>query len=246
MTRKILLIVMLAGCAYLAWAQDFPWWERLLSHYSGKTDETPVPSMKMGHMQMSLKGDPKPGDAARAAQVLAAVDTVLSRYRDVETAVRDGYRPFFPTGRIGEEIHYTNSRYRRKEQQHVDYSQPGSILYKRTAEGLKAVGVMYTAPVDASPQQLNAIAPLSVATWHRHVDFCGGPRTLPKSDQFGPNARFGPQGSIHTEEVCRASQGLWIPVVLGWMTHVYPDEPVKWGEMDMAMEAGDPDAGKAR
>jgi hypothetical protein len=238
MTRKILLIVVLAGCAYLAWAQDFPWWERILSHYSGKTDATPVPTMKMGHMQMSLKGDPAPGDEARAAEILAAADAVLSHYRDVTTALRDGYKPFFPTGRIGEEIHYTNSRYRRKEQQHVDYNQPGSILYKRTAEGLKAVGVMYTAPVDASPLQLNAIVPLSVATWHRHVDFCGGPKTLPASEQFGPNARFGPQGSIHTEEACRDAQGLWIPVVLGWMTHVYPNEQVKWGGMDMAMEAG--------
>jgi hypothetical protein len=189
---------------------------------------------------MSLKGDPAPGDEARAQEILAAAASVLSRYRDVETAVRDGYKPFFPTGRIGEEIHYTNYRYRRKEQQHVDYTRPGSILYKRTADGLKAVGVMYTAPVDASPEQLNAIAPLSIATWHRHVDFCGGPRNLPVSEQFGPNAQFGPQGSIHTEEACRAAQGLWIPVVLNWMTHVYPNEQEKWGGMDMDMEAGAP------
>ena len=235
---------MLICCASIACAQEFPVWERLLSHYSGKSDETPVPSMKMGkHMQMSLQGDPAPGDEARATEILAAAHAVLIQYRDVKTAVRDGYKPFFPTGRIGEEIHYTNYRNRRSEQQHVNYSRPGSILYKRTADGLVAVGVMYTAPVDASVQQLDAIAPLSVATWHRHVDFCGGPRTLPKSEQFGPNARFGPQGSIHTAEECQAAQGLWIPVVLNWMTHVYQDAPVKWGGMDMEM---DPDAGAAR
>jgi hypothetical protein len=240
--RNALLAATLSGCANQALAQEFPVWERLLSHYSGKTDETPVPSMKMGsHMQMSLKGEPAPGDAARAVDILAAADAVLSHYRDVKTAVRDGYQPFYPTGRIGEEIHYTNYHYRRKEQQHVDYSRPGSLLYKRTADGLKAVGVMYTAPADASPQQLNAIAPLSVATWHRHVDFCGGPRSLPASEQFGPSARFGPQGSIHSEEACRAAQGLWIPVVLNWMTHVYPNEPEKWGGMDMEIEAGAPD-----
>jgi hypothetical protein len=163
---------------------------------------------------------------------------VLIRYRDVDTAVRDGYKPFFPTGRLGEEIHYTNSRYRRREQQRVDYSQPGSILYKRTADGLKAVGVMYTAPADATPEQLNAIAPLSIATWHRHVDFCGGPKTLPTVEQFGPTARFGPQGSIHSKEACSAERGLWIPVVLNWMTHVYPNGQQKWGGMDMDMEAG--------
>ena len=246
MIRNALLGVILAGGANLAFAQDFPLWERLLSHYSGKTDETPVPSMKMGgHMQMSLRADSAPGDAARAADILAAAGAVLSRYRDVGTAVRDGYKPFFPNGRVGEEIHYTNYRYRRAEQEYVDYSRPGSILYERTAQGLKAVGVMYTAPADASPQQLNAIAPLSIATWHRHVDFCGGPKSLPVSDQFGPTARFGPQGSIHTEEACRAAQGLWIPVVLNWMTHVYPNEQQQWGGMDMEMEAGAPDAGVA-
>jgi hypothetical protein len=74
--RNALLVLILSSCAYIALAQDFPWWERLLSHYSGKTDETSVPSMKMGHMQMSLKGDAAPGDAARAAEILAAADAV--------------------------------------------------------------------------------------------------------------------------------------------------------------------------
>jgi hypothetical protein len=245
MIRNASLVVMLTACANSALAQEFPLWEHILSHYSAKTDETPVPSMKTGHMQMSLKADPAPSAAAHATEILAAADAVLSRYRDASTAVRDGYKPFFPTGRVGEEIHYTNYRYRRKEQRHVDYSRPSSILYKRTGEGLEAVGVMYTAPADASPQQLDAIAPLSIATWHRHVDFCGGPKNLPKSEQFGPNARFGPQGSIHTEAACREAGGLWIPVVLNWMTHVYPNEPVKWGGMDMAMEAGAHDAGAA-
>lgn len=242
MFGKALLAVLMIGGTQIAEAQGFPIWERLLAHYSGKTDETQVPSMKMGHMQMSLKGEAMPGDSARAAQILAAAGGVLSRYRDVKTAVHDGYKPFFPTGRIGEEIHYTNYRYRRKEQRQIDYSRPGSILYKRTAEGLEAVGVMYTAPVNSSPPQLDALVPLSIATWHRHVDFCGGPRSLPASEQFGPKARFGPRGSIHTEEECRAAQGLWIPVVLEWMTHVYPNAPEKWGGMDMETEAGAPDS----
>jgi hypothetical protein len=238
MINRAQLFVILTFCAALVSAQGFPLWERLLKHYSGKTDETPVPSMKMGHMQMSLKGDSAPGDAERADDILKVATAVLVKYRDVKTALHDGYHPFFPSGRIGEEIHYTNYRYRRLEQQHIDYSRPGSILYKRTAEGLKAVGVMYTAPTEAKPEQLDAIAPLSIATWHRHVDFCGGPRTLPYAEQFGPNARFGPQGSIHTEDACNAAQGLWVPVVLEWMTHVYPNEDKKWGGMDMDIESG--------
>jgi hypothetical protein len=30
---------------------------------------------------------------------------------------------------------------------------------------------------------------------------------------------------------------LWIPVVFGWMTHVYPDDENAWGGMDMQMES---------
>jgi hypothetical protein len=239
MTMRTLLFVILNTCAAIASAQSVPLWERILKQQSSATDETPVPSMKMGHMQMSLKGDFAPGDAEHAAEILNAAAGVLSRYRDVNTAVRDGYKPFFPSGKIGEEVHYTNYRYRRLERQHIDYGRPSSILFKRTDEGLKAVGVMYTAPADSTPSQLNAIAPLSIATWHRHVDFCGGPKTLPKSEQFGPSARFGPQGRIHTEEECAAAQGLWIPVVLEWMTHVYPNEAQQWGGMQMGVEAGE-------
>src|SRR5579862_7619365 len=200
MTRFIARVLTLCGLlAAVAMAQQFPLWETLLSHYGGKTDETPVPSMKMGnHMQMSVKGAPAPGDEQRAAAIVADARAVLARYADVAVALRDGYRPFHPSGRLGEEVHYSNYRYGRKERQHVYYAQPGSILYKRTPDGMQAVGVMYTAPRDSTAEQLNAVAPLSFATWHRHVDFCGGPRNLPPSEQFGAQARFGPQGSIHT------------------------------------------------
>src|ERR1700722_8415190 len=160
MAKKTLLFVILTVCALTASAQSFPLWEHILKHYSGKTDDTAVPTMKMGHMQMSLKGEPAPGDEARSTEILNAAAGVLVKYRDVKTAVHDGYKPFYPTGRIGEEIHYTNYRYHR-----FDYDRPTSILYKRTAQGLQAVGVMYTAPANATPEQLNAIAPLSIATW---------------------------------------------------------------------------------
>src|SRR3984957_7566324 len=157
-------------------AQQFPLWERLLNYYGGKTDDTPVSSMKMGnHMQMSFKGKPQPGDKQCAQRIVAAAHSVVAHYSDVNTALRDGYKPFHPTGKIGEEVHYTNYRYNRLEQRHVNYDRPGSILYRRTPEGMKAVGVMYTAPSDSTPEQLNDVAPLSIATWHRHVDFCGGP-----------------------------------------------------------------------
>jgi len=63
---------------------------------------------------------------------------------------------------------------------------------------------------------------------------------LPFDQQSGPHAQFGPQGSIHTEEACKEAHGLWIPVVFGWMTHVYPNAKSPndvWAGMDMHMDA---------
>jgi hypothetical protein len=245
---KNLKMILVLGlfCSFAAlMAQQFPMWERLLRYYGGKTDDTPVPSMKMGnHMQMSLPGKPQPGDKQRAQRIVAAAGSVVAHYSDVDTALQDGYKPFHPTGKLGEEVHYTSRRYNRLEQRHVDYDHPGSILYKRTPEGMQAVGVMYTAPQDSTLEDLNAVAPLSMATWHRHVDFCGGPRGLPLEELFGPHAQFGPQGSIHTEEACKEAHGLWIPVVFGWMTHVYPNAKSPnevWAGMDMHMDANTDD-----
>jgi hypothetical protein len=237
----VLLCLMLTGALSPAMAQRYPAWESLLHYYGGKTDETAVPSMKMGsHMQMSLKADAQPGDEQRAEQIVAAAKRVIARYADVDTALHDGYKPFHPTGAMGEEVHYTNYRYARLEHEHADYEHPGSILYKRTPGGMEAVGVMYSAAQNATREQLNAVVPLSVATWHRHVDFCGGPSSLPVNEQFGPHAKFGFRGSIHTQEACEAAQGLWIPVVFGWMTHVYPnakDSSAVWAGMNMQMNA---------
>jgi hypothetical protein len=238
---KMILLLGLLCSLTVVMGQQFPLWERLLHFYGGKTDDTPVPSMKMGnHMQMSLKGKPQPGDKQCAQRIVTAARGVVAHYSDVNTALRDGYKPFHPTGKLGEEVHYTNYRYARLEQRHMDYDHPGSILYQRTPEGMKAVGVMYTAPQDSTPENLNAVAPLSIATWHRHVDFCGGSRNLPRAEQLGPHAQFGPQGSIHTEQACKDAHGLWIPVVFGWMTHVYPNAKSPndvWAGMDMHMDA---------
>jgi hypothetical protein len=243
MTKRLSAVLAFAlfGSLVIMRAQQFPWWGRLLQHYGGKNDQTPVSSMKMGnHMQMSVKGAAQPGDEAHAQQIVLAAREVLTRYADVNKALQEGYKPFHPTGKMGEEVHYTNYRYARLEQNGVNYKRPGSILYQRTPEGMKAVGVMYTAPQNSTAEELNAIAPLSIATWHRHVDFCGGPRNLPFGEQFGPHAQFGPQGSIHSEEACNQAHGLWIPVVFGWMTHVYPTAKSSddiWAGMDMDMEA---------
>ena len=98
-------------------------------------------------MQMSLKGDPAPGDSARALNPRRRGCGASA----TATSTRGATATAFPYRSRGLEIHYTNYRYRSKEQKQVDYSRPGSILYKRGGR-TESGRVMYTAPVDASPR----------------------------------------------------------------------------------------------
>ena len=89
-------------------------------------------------------------------------------------------------------------------------------------------------------EQVNAVAPLSIAIWHRHVDFLR--RTAKRASCRPPGAACAVRnpGQIHTEEACKNAGGLWIPVVFGWMTHVYPNATGRdemWGGADMRMDA---------
>ena len=171
------LATLLATAPAAALADGVPFWQRLLRWSSGDSSDTPVATTMMGkHMQMSVRQPARPGDAARAEAILGSARRVLERYRDVAEAERDGYRPFAPRGVVGEEVHYTHLWAAGREVRTFDPERPGSILYRRTATGMEAVGVMYSARGDAGPEELDARLPLSIAVWHRHVHFCGWPK----------------------------------------------------------------------
>jgi hypothetical protein len=203
------------------------------------SNATSVPTMMMGeHMQMSVKTPLKKGDTERAAKIAGIARGVLDKYNNVATAEADGYRPFLATGKMGEEVHYINPRYTMMEQRSIDYQHPGSILYERTPQGMKAVGVMYMAPANSDASQLNARAPMSIAPWHRHVDLCTPPTREGAAELMDPKAQFGFLGTIHTDAACKAVGGRFVPLAFGWMTHVYPNEtdPAKvWGGAKMQM-----------
>ena len=101
---------------------------------------------------------------------------------------------------------------------HFDPDHPTSLIYERHGDALHLVGVMYTASKNATPQQLDAAVPLSVARWHRHVRIC-----LPPSGAER-DPRFGIAGTIADADGCRAAGGRWLPQLFGWMVHVWPDE----------------------
>jgi hypothetical protein len=56
-------------------------------------------------MQMSLKGASQAGDEQRAKQIVFTAGEVVAHYADVNRALQEGYKPFHPTGKMGEEVH---------------------------------------------------------------------------------------------------------------------------------------------
>jgi hypothetical protein len=237
-------LVTLAACATRN-EPSHALWMKLVRWTGADTSVTAVKTTLMGpHLQISVRTAPVPGDPERADTVLAGARAAMARYADVKTAEREGYKPFAPTGQIGEEVHYTHLWRASGEKNAIDPERPGSLLYRRSSNGLKIVGVMYTAKPDATPEELNRRVPLSTGIWHRHVHFCGWPDDAPRSDYEGPAPRYGYFGSIADEASCKAARGYWIAVALGWMTHVYPEGKTpdeRWfGRQMLAAEAGLP------
>jgi hypothetical protein len=93
---------------------------------------------------------------------------------------------------------------------------------------------MYIAAKNATPDELNARLPLSVATWHAHTNFCIPKPVFSKApwaekDSTGQRL-FGFKGAISTQDACDAAKGRFYPQVFGWMVHIYPFAPT-WAEV---------------
>ena len=118
--------------------------------------------------------------------------------------------------------HFTNSAYAMEAAFQFNPAHPTSLLYKKTSDGYELVGAMYTARRNATEEDLNARVPLSVARWHKHVNFCFGAKGggVQNVNQKG----FGFRSDIVTQDACEQVGGHWFPQIFGWMVHVYPYE----------------------
>jgi hypothetical protein len=176
-----------------------------------------------GHMYMTTLRPSKAGDQQKADSVVAAAKAAMAPYQDYRKALADGYEIFLPDV-PQPQYHFTKHEYGREAWLHFDPLKPTSLLYKKTNDGgYKLVGVMYTDRVDATEEELNERIPLSVASWHQHINFCKAPAGQ-KAAYFGPDAKFGLLGSITTKEACESAGGEFRPHLFGWMVHVYPYE----------------------
>lgn len=179
--------------------------------------------MGMGpHMKMTALRPLQPGDKGKATEVEQAARQVAQKFLDYKVALAYGYQIFLPNV-PQKQYHFTNYHNAYLARDHFDPSLPTSLLYEKSGDGYKLVGVMYTARKDATPDELDARIPLSIAQWHAHVNLCV-PALTRREDVIQPGHKFGLNGSIATREECDAAGGKFFPQVFGWMVHVYPFE----------------------
>ena len=174
-----------------------------------------------GHMYMTALRPENAADEKRAAEIVGTLQKSIAKYKDYKVALADGFEIFHPE--IPQEhYHFTNYSYALKAAFAFDEEHPTSLLYKKTKDGYELEGAMYTARKKATEDELNERVPLSVARWHKHINFCAPPAGV--SIENADLKTFGLRGTIVTEEACQAAGGRWHAQIFGWMVHVYPYE----------------------
>ncbi len=196
--------------------------------------------MDMGpHMKMTALRPVKPGDAARAKEVVEAARKASEKYLDYHVALNEGYKIFHPEA-PQKMYHFTNYGYAMEAAFRFNPEHPTSLLYEKHGDDYKLIGVMYTAPKRLGEDELDERIPLSVAQWHEHVNFCAAPAGR-KGEYLNPHPQFGLRGSITTQEACDAAGGTFHPVIFNWMVHVYPFEKDQASIWSVERQHGDAD-----
>ena len=160
-------------------------------------------------------------DSVRATKVVVELRQAIAKYRDVKVAEADGYKMFAPQIKNQPQYHFTKNWNAIRNQFGFDPARPTSLLYRKNEQGqFVLIGAMYTASRRTSEEALDARVPLSVARWHRHVNWCVPPRLAKDRWSETQNGRpvFGPLG-VSTKDECKAAGGRFIPQAFGWMLH---------------------------
>ena len=173
------------------------------------------------HMAYTSSRPLTAADSARAAYVVNELRQAIAKYRDVKVAEADGYKMFAPQIKNQPQYHFTKGWNAIRNQRSFDPARPTSLLYKKNSQGeFELIGAMYTASKGTSEEDLNARVPLSVAHWHRHVNWCIPKRDAKERWYETKDGRpvFGPLG-VATRDECDVAGGRFIPQAFGWMLH---------------------------
>jgi hypothetical protein len=173
-------------------------------------------------MELSPTRKPTHEDSVRAMNVAMELKRAIAKYRDTAVAVADGYKMFAPKLKNPPVYHFTKTGNAFLEAFRFNAEKPTSLLYKRGDDGtLHLVGAMYTMPKRARPTQLDDRVPLSIARWHKHVNWCVPDRREQSrwAEAHEGFPVFGPASPIATKDLCDAVHGRFHETVLGWMIH---------------------------
>lgn len=173
-------------------------------------------------MRLSPARQPTPADSIRASAIADTLRRAIAKYADVRAAEADGFRRFAPQVKDQEVFHYTRWSWALWATVEFDPAKPTSLLYRRQPDGtLRLIGAMYTAPGQATLDELDRRVPLSIARWHLHTNIC-----IPPVDQRerwretrDSMPVFGPRSPIATRDACDAVGGRFLPRLFGWMVH---------------------------
>jgi hypothetical protein len=195
------------------------------SHTTGEpARDTGMGIDAFGHTQLSeQRSTVAPDRLAHLQRLIAYLRSSLPKYRDVERAQADGFRPEGPDVPVGSLKHFVNYANVPVNWQHLDPDRPMALLYRRTQSGYELAGVMFTAPITTTMDELDKRIPLAYGHWHSHRNVCqpeDGAATLTPEQRH----EFGFSGSINTKAACAAAAGVFLDNVFGWMVHVYPFE----------------------
>jgi len=195
------------------------------SHIIGAADAAmsgPMSEIAMKHLELSPTRAATHEDTVRAFEIVRQLRLALAKYADTAAATADGYKMFAPQLEQQRVYHFTNYKNAFLEAFRFDPEKPTSILYVRAPDGgLKLIGAMYTAPKRMRVGRLDGRVPLSIARWHRHVDWCLPPRS--EKDRWVERRNgmpvFGPESPIATKAECGDVGGNFYPSLFGWMIH---------------------------
>ena len=179
-----------------------------------------------GHTRMSERRETvPPAELEHTQRLLAILRHDLVRYRDPAAAERDGYLKEGDDVPVGQLKHFFKYENFARNHDHLDPQAPAAILYRRTPSGFDLAGVMFTAPISSSMDELDRRIPLALGHWHSHRNICVPRKASPPLRTHAERAPFGFEGSIATRTACDAAGGVFLDNVYGWMTHVYPYAP---------------------
>jgi hypothetical protein len=110
-----------------------------------------------------------PAERAGATRLINSTETAVARYRDVDAAIADGFRPNpHQQGRL---VHYPNARNRRDDNV-LDPNRLEGLVYSRGDDGtMRLVAALYTVGGGGNPPAPGG----DITAWHSHTPGCAHP-----------------------------------------------------------------------